>query len=142
MRPDNVISPVGIVSLLFFGTWFVLVIGGLTYFYLGKDYSFKRKWYPRFMMFAGFYFVFSMITLSALYSHSRGGSPIMDVLPMVLVVLPMVFFGLLMTIKFTKFCRGCGSTLYDFNMFSPMKFCPKCGEGLDQKPIVYGDTLD
>lgn len=49
-----------------------------------------------------------------------------------LVLVPAVIAISLLNIKLTKFCGSCGATLYNYNWFSRMRYCFRCGGGLEQ----------
>jgi hypothetical protein len=111
----------GIVPACFIGTWIILGISGFIVFYLRRDVAFKRKWYPRYVILAGFHFVTFVTALAVLQSRSFSG------LALSVVVLPVVVLITYLNIKFTKFCDKCGATAFDHNWFTPMRFCSKCG---------------
>jgi hypothetical protein len=127
MKPDSSTLASGMVTVIFVGTWIVLGIGGFIAFYLSKDVSFKRRWFPRYVIGGGVLFVVFATTLTVLESRSASA------LGMLVVMVPMVVLITYLNLKFTKFCDTCGATLVDHNWFSPMKFCSKCGALLDTK---------
>ena len=109
----------------FFGTWAMLGIGGFFAFYMQKDVTFKRKWFPRFVFFVAALFALFATTFVVLQRRSLAA------LGIVVLVVPMVSVIAYLNIKFTKFCSQCGATLVDNNWFSRMKFCSRCGAELD-----------
>ena len=103
---------------IFFGTWIVLGILGLFLFGFKKDVRFKRKWFPRFIIFVGFVFIMFIKLM---------GTPN----EVFYLVIPAVILISFLNIHFTKFCTSCGKTLYHYNWFTKMKFCSSCGAKLN-----------
>lgn len=136
MKNDPIEVINGIVIACFVGTWIILGVVGLFLFYLGKDVAFKRRWFPRFIILVGVLFVMFSTTIWCLNARSLAG------LSIVFLTVPMTFLISYLNIKFTRFCGQCGATLYNQNWFVPMRFCPKCGAGLDAKPEHPASLLE
>jgi hypothetical protein len=48
-----------------------------------------------------------------------------------LFVVPAVALISYLNIRLTKFCPSCGAMLYNYNWFSRMNYCSRCGASLD-----------
>jgi hypothetical protein len=113
-----------IVTVCFVGTWIALGVCGFVAFYLPRDASFKRKWFPRFIILVGVLFVLFSTTLVVLESRS------LSELGVLVILVPAVAVISFLNMRFTRFCSKCGATTYDVNWFSPTRFCSKCGAEL------------
>jgi membrane protease YdiL (CAAX protease family) len=123
-----------LVTTVFVATWIVLAIVG----FLGSrrmSAAAKRWWMPRWMILIALLFVFFATSLTVLSSRSWSS------LGILIVLLPVVILISYLNIKFTKFCDKCGSTLYNYNWFQPMRFCSKCGAELDTFKSTGGDNF-
>ena len=117
-----------ILAFSFMIIWIALGIAGWVLFHRGNDAAFKRKWFPRYTMFAGILFgVFVMLITT---SDPNNTAP-----PGILVLLVPVI-GLICYINFRmiKFCGKCGRMIHTTNMFSPPKFCSQCGAPIETTP--------
>ena len=84
----------------------------MTYFYLSKNASLKRRVWRWFALgFGVFFFVGLWLTAPHVPWF---------VYPIILVAMLLNFWGM-------KFCDSCGRTAHSTNPFSPPKFCSKCG---------------
>jgi len=136
LKHDTLALVEEIVIASFFGTWFVLGLGGWIVFFARKDVGFKRKWWPRYILLGGGLFVLFSAAIGVLETRS------LKALALLLFVVPWVTLTAYLNLRFIKFCDGCGATAYDMNWFAPMRFCPKCGTEFGAKPVVPGDHLE
>ncbi len=116
---------------------FVIVgIMGFFTFYVGRNASFKKVWFPRYNALLGILFGAYLLAYTAGSSDSR------QVWGVLLTVVPVIGLISWMTIKLTKFCDRCGTTNYNSNFLSPMNFCPRCGASFDTKPKHHDNFLE
>jgi|SRR6516162_2844277 hypothetical protein len=102
---------------LFIGVWAVLGLGSMAFFYFNKNAALKRRVLPPFVIFTSILFLgFVWMT----------GAPAQ----VFYVFIPAVALIAFINIRNTKFCDSCGRQNYGFNLFSPAKFCSKCGAPL------------
>lgn len=101
----------------FFVIWVLMGLGVSTFFSLSRNAALKRRVWPYVSVATGLVFVGFAVTM---------GFPQQGLLLMV----PFVALITLLNVRATKFCDACGKTVRDQNLFSPMKFCPKCGAQL------------
>jgi len=109
---------------IFFAIWVLLAIGGYFFLDYKKNAEFKRRWHPRFVIFAGLLFicfVFILTSLNPRKSNSLGE---------MFFAVPFVILIIFLNIRMTKFCSKCGKTIYS-RSFSIPKFCSNCGASLD-----------
>ena len=93
------------------------MVVGLYVLYGNHSATFKRKWYRRLMIVNG---VFFLVLLAASVRD-------LFLLLLVLPVLAWIVFG---SLRFTKFCEWCGSTVRTNLPFIDKKHCPRCGSDL------------
>ena len=105
-------------------------------FYLGKNAAFKRRWFPRFSIFAGGLFLAFVTAFIGVGPGAKGGLLVLT------LMVPMLVLITFLNIKMTKFCDKCGATLINSNWFVPMRFCSKCGAALEGKPKSFEDRLE
>ncbi len=74
----------GVITAVFLGTWVVLGAVSLVVFWLGRDTSLKRTWWPRFVILGGILFVIFSTTIAVLGSQTWGS------LGILVVVVPAV----------------------------------------------------
>jgi hypothetical protein len=111
-------------SILFFIVWSILGLIGFFTFYVGHDASFKRKYFPWFMVFIGAVFFGFVLALV-------GTEPLL----VLSVALPLIVY---LNIRCTVFCDSCGKTIHMGNWFSPAKYCPGCGAALFKQEKYIG----
>ena len=103
----------------FFAIWAMLGVGSAVFFSLNRNAALKKRVLPPFLIFTGVLFLgFVFYT----------GAP-KDFL---YIAVPMVALIMLLNMRTIRFCDACGRTLYNQNLFSPPKFCSKCGASLKQ----------
>ena len=119
----------------FFVTWIVLMLGGMVAVSLSKDATFKRWWFPRLMIFGGFFMVSLPTTIMVLQSDFKA-------LAALVVFIPLISLVIYLNIKSTKFCDRCGATCRELRQFSKARFCSRCGAELDAKPKPDIDPLE
>lgn len=103
---------------VFYVVWISLGLAGFFLFYLSKDVTFKKKYFPWYVVLAGFLFVsFGLIS----------GLP----LRLLYIMVPAVALITFLNIRSTKFCDSCGRTMIDQNWFSKVEYCAKCGAKLN-----------
>jgi hypothetical protein len=125
-----------IVSTAFVGTWITLAIVGIVA-NRRMDIAAKRRWWPRWTILTGAFFVFFTTSLVVLGARSWSS------LSILFVVVPAVVLICYLNIKFTRFCEKCGTTQYNSNWFSRMRFCSRCGAELDTaKPSQHDKRFE
>jgi predicted membrane protein len=105
---------------IFFGVWVVLALIGFYLFYINKNASFKRRFFPVFIISAGLL----MIIFTLLLGVS---------LQMLFIVVPAVVLITYLNIRATKFCPQCGRTVHNGTWFHRLEYCPYCGAELDSR---------
>lgn len=63
-----------------------------------------------------------------------------DALLLIRIVVPALAVMILIGIRCTKYCDQCGATLYQRDLFVPMRYCTKCGASLDVEKTKYVDS--
>jgi hypothetical protein len=102
---------------VFVGVWGVLGVGSLWFFRGCRDARLKRAVFPWFVLSAGALFALFVVLLT--------GQPWV-----LLFIAPGVAYISYQNIRMTKFCDACGAMLYNPSLFTPLRFCPKCGAAL------------
>jgi hypothetical protein len=125
-----------LVTVLFFGTWFVLAFFSFIVFIIGANAELKRTWFPRVVIFAGVVIVIFISIMTVL--NSRSG----ESLCLLVFVIPAVAAVSYLNIRLTKFCGSCGATLFKNNWFSPTRFCSSCGASLEEKSKTPNDPFE
>ncbi|MDG3006792.1 hypothetical protein [Paludisphaera mucosa] len=116
--------------------WIVLVLASFLLLYRGGDSAFKRRWFRSSVLQAGLLVYFFSLAMTILSPHGLG------VLSDLIWFVPAVCLISWLDNKHTKFCDGCGATVYQHNGFSEARCCSKCGARIDWKPDVRDDPLD
>jgi len=117
MQPSSVV-----LFFCFMGVWIALGGTAVFLFMFGSNAEFKRRWFPRFVIFTGVLF-FGFLTLFT-FVEPKGPPPIA-----LLIALPAIVLISYLNIKFTRFCGNCGKTIVAGNMmFTELKYCPSCGK--------------
>lgn len=106
----------------FFIGWALLGLASFLFFNFNRDAKLKKRVFPVFIVGTGVVFA----TFAAYVTGWR--------LAPLLIMLPLVGLITLINLRSTKFCAGCGRTLYRQSFFGPTKFCPHCGSDLEQPP--------
>ena len=94
--------------------WIVLALLGALVFQISKDVAFKRAWYPRYVIGTGVLFGGVIVLMSGPNAFS------------LLIGLPMIALITYLNVRLTRFCPGCGRTIYPGG-FSRPRYCPRCG---------------
>lgn len=128
MQNDTIELLNKIVAASFIPTFLVMGVVSFLLFHIRKNAAFRRKWFPRFAILWGVWLVFFSSTMAVL--KSRSFESLWELVFLVPAVALIIYLG----IKFTKFCDQCGATVYKQNLFSRLRFCPKCGASFDAKP--------
>jgi peptidoglycan/LPS O-acetylase OafA/YrhL len=97
---------------IFFAVWIFLGIGGVAFFYLNKNVKLKRTLLPICIVSVCIIFVGFIYLM-------MGSVPFLF-----LIFIPIIA---LLNLKMIRFCESCGATLISQNVFSPPKYCQKCG---------------
>jgi len=103
---------------IFVATWVVLGVGSFAFFHYSKNVELKRKVWPIMTIGVGALFI-AFVWLMGIKKEG------------LYFMVPAVVLITALNLKGTKFCSGCGKTLYA-QPFSSMEFCPKCGNKLTQ----------
>ena len=103
---------------VFFVVWISLGFAGFFLFYLSKDVTFKKRYFPWYLVLTGFLFIVFGLSM---------GLP----LTIMYIMVPAVALITFLNIRSTKFCDACGRTIIDQNWFSKVEFCSKCGAKLN-----------
>ena len=103
---------------IFFLIAAVMSVGGLLFFYLNRNVKLKRT-----VLLLG-----TAISIPILLVFIY----LMDFPSIILwVAIPGAILVPLLNIKTTQFCKSCGRTIFEYNPFSPPKYCSKCGASLN-----------
>ncbi len=102
---------------MFIGVWFVLGLISYFIFFVSNNAGRKKKLWIPFIIVTGASFI------GFAYLMGFGGQHLY-------LIVPMVVFTSFVNIRSTKFCDACGKTNVSQGLFSPAKFCNKCGEAL------------
>jgi hypothetical protein len=103
----------------FIGTWLVLMALGFYLFHWNRDATFKKKYFPWFVIFGGILLVVFM----GLVGFPREAF---------LLMVPAVALVSFLNIRGTRFCSSCGHTNINQTMFFlPPKHCSGCGAKLN-----------
>jgi hypothetical protein len=102
---------------LFMGVWVALVLGSMAFFSFNKNTALKRRVLPYFVIFTSVLFIIFVWAT---------GAPAQ----VFYVFIPAVALIGFINIRNTKFCDSCGRRNYGPNLFSPARFCSKCGAPL------------
>jgi hypothetical protein len=124
----------GFVKAAFIATWVILPIVG---FRVSRRMNVvaKRRWSPRYIVLVGILFVFFSTTLDVLQSRSWA---CLDILFFEVPAITLISY---LKIRSTKFCDKCSATLFNRNLFTPMRFCSKCGAELDAVRPEHDDRF-
>jgi len=101
--------------------WLGLMVVNYLLFDRGRDAAFKRKWFPRSVVFNGVAFTLMATAGTVLEQRSLDG------LWMLIIIAPGAFMVSLHLIPTTRFCDYCGSTVNSTDRFSPPRTCQNCG---------------
>lgn len=107
----------GHIFLIFFAVWMALGITSFLLFYLGRNVSFKRRYYPWSVGLAGVLFLGFMAAMRLPF-------------PFLALATPFVVLITYLNLRGTRFCGACGRTITGQNPFSTPEFCSKCGASL------------
>ncbi len=106
--------------LVYFAIWLALAIG--TFFlFRGKDPAFKRRWHRPVTLVTASIICGMLVLMVALMGH--WGATIF----FLAVSVFMIWVGAFQT----RVCLGCGRASQPRNLFTPEKFCSKCGTALE-----------
>ena len=105
---------------IFFVFWVVLGVTSGAFFYFSKNAPLKRKIWPP--------FVIGSATLFTAFAWYMSG----ESTGFAYIGIPMIVLITALNIRNVRFCDSCGKTIHNTNPFSPAKFCPKCGAGLNK----------
>lgn len=119
MSPASPVDPKVPVFFGFFAFWIILGLSAFAFFHLNRDAKLKKKVHP-----------FFVVSVGVIFASFAGWMS--DWEPFVfLVMLPMIALITFLNLRSTRFCEGCGRTLYRQPIFGTAKFCPHCGRRLD-----------
>jgi CHASE2 domain-containing sensor protein len=85
----------------------------------------KRTWFPRFTIALASFVVLFMSAMVLRHSGQASPMPLLFFLPCVVGAIAIVI------IRQTKYCDKCNASHYNQNLWTPMKFCSRCGAPLD-----------
>jgi hypothetical protein len=100
------------------------MIAGFLLFHRGNNITFKRRWFPWYVVFVGVLFAGFALFMTAPAGNDGKA-------PSVFVILPVIALIGYLNIRITKFCGSCGSMVTPFGGFTRPKYCPKCGMPMD-----------
>lgn len=107
---------------VFFGFtvfWVALGLAAFAFFYLNRDAELKRRIFP--------FYIGGLGVISVIFVGWLGGWQ-----PVVLMItVPLIGLNTFLSLRTTKFCSGCGRTLFKQPLLSPAKICRHCGSSLD-----------
>ncbi|WP_422929217.1 hypothetical protein [Singulisphaera sp. PoT] len=121
------------VTTAFVLTWIALMIGTVVA-NRTMGVEAKRRWFPRYVILGSVLFVFFATTLSVI------NRPSWSTLSILLFLVPACSLIAYLNLKLTRFCEGCGATVFNQNGFVPLNFCPKCGAKLVGPKVLEGDN--
>ena len=121
MKPDK-IAP------LFMAFWGFLFVIFFLMFHVNKDVTFKRKYFPFAMVFAGVVFA-GFITAT------------MPAYRILIIGYPTIVLICYLNIRMTKFCAKCGATNINRMIFTAMNYCQKCGEPFEKNDKPANQAL-
>jgi hypothetical protein len=107
-----------ITVFILFGLMLVLSFLSFYLFFVRSNYNFKVKYFKYFVILGGI--LFSLASLGT-------ANP----LEICLFIIPFIALITFVNIKFTRFCKNCGSTI--INSLGETNFCPKCGSELQDR---------
>jgi hypothetical protein len=87
-------------------------------FYIRNDYNFKAKFYPFFVVF------FSVLFVA--FAFLMGAS-----INVMLVIVPFAALFAWLNIRKTTICKHCAKMIFNYDVNSRMKVCPRCRNNLD-----------
>ena len=106
-----------IVFVVIMGLFIALGIAGSIIFFLGKNVTFKKKYFPWYVISIGVLFAFSILVT---------GMPLIGLIVFIPVIALITFINL----RTIKFCDSCGKIIINRAWFTKLSFCPHCGEKL------------
>jgi len=120
----EVVSHPAQIAPYFTGIWVIIGIAGFLLFHRGNNVTFKRRWFPWYIVVIGMLFAgFALFTTVSVWKDGKA--------PSALVVSSIIALIGYLNIRITKFCGNCGRTVAPFGGLTPPKYCPKCGRPMD-----------
>ncbi|MCH9827845.1 MAG: hypothetical protein K0U79_08880 [Gammaproteobacteria bacterium] len=104
---------------IIFTLWVLFGVGFAAFFYFNRNAALKRRVLTPCLTAQGLLFLGFAVYL---------GTP----KQFLLIAVPGVFLITLINIRAIRFCDACGRTLHNQSLFSPPKFCSKCGASLQR----------